>query len=222
MANTIEVTATPSILIWHLLQELGKYIPNANAVYQPNLAYSDGLKALRDQNLQKQIVDVSALPLLLFNRSTIRNSEVFGKRSRLNVIQQQQAAKEVGEVSNLAADKYKVLMGEMDFRFLYVTTAMEEMERFEMLYMTGVHVKNIKNITIDLPNIGLVEYKVSWESLEDFELNLDEGYYKTIGATAKIHGPFIVSLGESIGVITDIFTGGVVNLHVEAEKDGEA
>jgi hypothetical protein len=215
MADNIEVTATPSILIWHLLQEVAKYIPNANAVYQPTLSYADGLKALRDQNLSKQIVDVSALPLLLFNRSTIRNSEIFGKRSRLNVIQQQQAAKgNVGDDLTLPADKYKVLMGELDFRFMYVTTAMEELERFEMLYMTGVHIKNIKVIKIDLPDIGTVEYKVEWESLQDFELNLDDGYYKTIGATAKIHGPFIVSLGESIGTIQDIFTGGVVNLHI--------
>lgn len=208
----IEVASTPSILIYHLLQEVGKYLPNASAVYQPSLNYADGLRALREENQRKQIIDTTALPLLLFNRSTLRNNEVLGSRSRLR-------ASQASQESTLERGMYKVLMGEMDFRFLYVTTSMEELERFEMLYMTGVHVHNIKKVTITLPVLGELEYKISWQSLEDFELNIDDGYYKTIGSTAKVTGPFVVSLGEKLALIRDIYALGAVEIHIHGDED---
>lgn len=215
-AKKVEVTATPSILIYYLLQEVGKYLPSANAVYQPSLSYADGLRALREENSRKQLVDTTALPLLLFNRSTIRNSEVFNKRARLR------ASHPILDVSGQPTpdhDQFRVLMGEMDFRFLYVTTSMEELERFELLYMTGVEVKNVKKIKITLPLVGELEYKIDWQSLEDFELSIDDGYYKTIGATAKVTGPFVVSMGEKLALIRDIYGAGAVNIHIHGSDE---
>lgn len=203
-ADEIDVYSTPSMVVWQLLQELGKHLPNATALYQPSLSYRDGLEALRAQNEKKQVVDKTALPLLLFNRSTLRSSEVFGKRSRHKV---NHPTKE---------EQLKVLMGEFDFRFMYVTTQMEELERFEMLYSTSSIVKNEKRFTLQLPELDdYLEYKVEWQSLEDFELSIDEGYYKTIGAQAKVTGAFLVSTGERISRIKNIFTGGAVQLHIK-------
>ena len=208
-ADKIDVYSTPSMVVWQLLQELGKHLPNATALYQPNLSYRDGLEALRAQNEKKQVVDKTALPLLLFNRSTLRNNEVYGKRSRHKMLHP------LGDDGS-KIEQLKVLMGEFDFGFLYVTTQMEELERFEMLYTTSSIVKNEKLFRLHLPELDdYLEYKVEWQSLEDFELSIDEGYYKTIGAQAKVTGAFLVSTGEPITRIKNIFTGGAVQMHIK-------
>ncbi|MCP4526688.1 MAG: hypothetical protein GY833_12360 [Aestuariibacter sp.] len=208
-ADKIDVYSTPSMVVWQLLQELGQHLPNATALFQPNLSYRDGLEALRAQNDKKQVFDTTALPLLLFNRSTLRSNEVFGKRSRQKIIHPK-------DDSGTDHTQLKVLMGEFDFRFLYVTTQMEELERFEMLYSTSSAVKNEKRFKLHIPALDdYLEYKVEWESLEDFQLSIDEGYYKTIGAQAKVRGAFIVSTGESLARIKNIFTGGAVQIHIK-------
>lgn len=208
-ADKIDVYSTPSMVVWRLLQELGQHLPNATALYQPNLSYRDGLESLRAQNEKKQIVDASALPLLLFNRSTLRSNEVYGKRSRHKILNPKDG-------DGKTMEQIKALMGEFDFRFMYVTTQMEELERFEMLYTTSSVVKNEKKFQLHIPELDdYLEYKVEWQSLEDFELSIDEGYYKTIGAQAKVTGAFLVSTGKRISQIQNIFTGGAVQLHIE-------
>lgn len=205
-ANKIDIYSTPSMVVWRLLQELGGHLPNATALYQPNLSYRDGLESLRAQNEKKQIVDPSALPLLLFNRSTLRSSEIYARRTSHRVLHPK------GD----AMEQVKVLLGEFDFRFLYVTTQMEELERFEMLYTTSSAVKNEKRFEVHIPELDdTLEYKVQWESLQDFELSIEDGYYKTIGAQAKVSGAFVVSTGTKIAQIQNIFTGGAVQLHIQ-------
>ncbi|RXF04087.1 hypothetical protein [Pseudoalteromonas sp. PS5] len=217
------VVATPSLVTYYLLKEIGNYLPNVNAIFTPSLDYQDGLRAFRTANQKKQVIDPTALPLLLFNRSTINNNDIYAGRSGHTLLAKKYRSENPlnPHQCQTAVDKYPVLFGDMTFKFMYITSSMEELERFEMLYSVAGGLREISAVSVDIPDIGQIEYKLTWKALQDFTVDVGDSATKSIGAEVIVRGPFIVSKNETLALITNIFASEGVNLHLLCESKAQ-
>lgn len=182
-------------------------------VYDEKLSYETGIRCLRsDNNLVNDAP--TPFPLLIFNRSVMRYNPHAGLR-RSTTSKVIRRGEGIEGISDTQALIYDVVHGNFDFRFLYTTTLMEEMELFEIRYLAKAKggESSISSFSVRVPEFasepggGYCDYYITWNDLEEKVIEIDSNYYKTLAGSATVTGMYFVAQDEPGELITKISIG---------------
>lgn len=193
----IIITTVASVLK-ELTTQIATKVPDMKKVYNPELTYDEGIKLLRGNvDFEELISNAGETPIFMFNRTALKRTETFGRRMK--------QAPVVKDNDAGTAKEYKSDFLEFEFRFLYVTPSLRNLEQFEMGYMVGDGIKDLKDFELDLTEFSIdpFKYQVDWKPLEDIQVMVQDKYYKGLGGFAKVSGNFLIETG-STKLITEI------------------
>lgn len=183
----MEVLSTITLVMKALIDKLKLVNPDMHAVYNPQMDYESSVNRIRANKGNQGTADKPSLPMLAYNRSSLRRNPDIGQRSAKLAITN--LNKVVGTL-----DSYKVFQGEFDFRFAYFTKEMADLESFEVEYNSYEGFTKETQITVNTndPNIGTLTYFITWTfPLEDIDLAIDGNYFKSVAGSVKVAGWFI-------------------------------
>ena len=179
-----------AFVIKEFLDNIHRQFPEIAFVYDENLEYTSASAAFRrHQNISGATDEF--LPAFAFRRNVLRWRESGnGRRSTVcSVIDK--------KVSEDKAFKYRAVSGTLDIEFLFIETVAEELEKFEMLYLSDSLLNRKKILTVPIPELGEFEYQVEFNALESKTMNIDDNYYKAVQGTVGISGMFLLFEGTS-------------------------
>lgn len=170
------------------VQTLQKFIGKINYVFSENVEYEAGSKKWRSENAGHP--STNTFPLFIFNRSVIRYSELGA--GRRNVVQ---TALLPGATTADPYTTFKFMLGEIDINFLLVDSSFDELENFEISYMTEVGQPTQKEFSYQLPTLGDFRFFTKFEPLEGIEVVIDQNHYKGLTGKINIRGFYFVATG---------------------------
>jgi len=159
-------------------------------VYNPELSYDEGVKYLRaGVDFNDVITDAGEAPVFMFNRSALRRAEMIGRRWNAKPM--------VRDNDAGTAQEYRSSFAEFEMRFLFVTRDFRVLEEFEMGYVIGEGVKDIKQFDVDMSDFGLNDftYLTSWKPLEEIQVMVEAKSYAGIAGSVVIKGQFLLQRG---------------------------
>jgi len=159
-------------------------------VYNPELSYDEGVKYLRaGVDFNDVITDAGEAPVFMFNRSALRRAEMIGRRWNAKPM--------VRDNDAGTAQEYRSGFAEFEMRFLFVTRDFRVLEEFEMGYVIGEGVKDIKQFDVDMSDFGLNDftYLTSWKPLEEIQVMVEAKSYAGIAGSVVIKGQFLLQRG---------------------------
>jgi len=181
----VEALSTVALVMKALVDKLKTVEPNMHTVFDPQLDYESSINMVRANKPSQGNANNPTLPLLAFSRSSLRRQPDIGQRS---------ARFAVNNLDKIAGtlDGYKVFRGEFDFRFVYFAKDISEIESFEIDYNSYEGFTKQTKITINIPNLGELDYFITWTfPLDDITLSKEGNYYKAISGSVKVDGWFI-------------------------------
>lgn len=186
------IVVTPIVAVMkELTTQMALKHPNMKKVYNPELSYDEGVKYLRaGVDFNDIVSNAGETPIFMFNRSALRRTEQIGRRFDAKPI--------VRDVDAGTAQEYRSGFCEFEMRFLYITSDFRVLEEFEMGYVVGEGVKDIKDFEVDLSDFGIgnFTYLTSWKPLEEIQVGVEGSSYTGIAGTVTIKGNFIVLRSE--------------------------
>lgn len=214
-----EVLTTSTLVMYELIQKIKRELPDTKYVYDEGLSYESAIKKFRDdQNMNAgDEIDGTgdsgtseedpasfALPLFAFRRSILRYAEAMGGIGRRSATKKATYPLH-GDIANYVSAT--IIQAEFDIEFAYITREIQDMERFEVAYLSQKGFTDGEKLTIDFPELSeTMQYQVDFkENLDDKTINVEENYFKTIVGKFTIRGYFLVFKGqvrriESIGL----------------------
>jgi hypothetical protein len=177
------------------LGTLPKFDHKINAVYSEELEYTAALKKFRDENSSSPIENT--FPLLVFKRGVLRHTDVGISRRTVtkNVVNPDMAAKKF--------DTFKAVFGEFDIDFLLLSDNMDDLENFEISYLSEAGQKNDKGFSYEIPGLGSFDHYVHYNLLDDKSIEIEQNHWKGLYGSATIRGFYFVATGEA-KMITEI------------------
>lgn len=175
-------------------QVLREEFPNCNIVFLEELSFEKGLAVFRQGNSYDGNSETT-FPMIIYTREPLRYQEMgIGKRLR----------NKTGRlIVNDRAVLYNAVAGELIFNFMYVHSDIRLIEQFEVAYHTEDCLSNIKELIVDIKDIGDFKYFLDAEPISSVELNHEGVDYKSIVGSIKVRGNYFTFKGES-GFISNI------------------
>lgn len=170
---------------------------DCNFVYDPQLSYETAIRKFRQDSVMNQDA-LSALPLFVFKRSVLRWLEDGLAPSRRLT-----ASRGKKILSDGKALIYTPIFGEFDLDFLYLNKTMEDIEKFEITYLSDEGISGTREFKLNLPELGEFTYFADYNELQELEVNFENNFYKGLVGTIKIRGMFFTFRTES-GIILNI------------------
>lgn len=173
-------------------------MPSCNYVFDPNLSYETAIKEFRAQN-NFEDRDRLALPLFAYKRSNLRYLEDgLAPTKRVN------HSRGVLKLDEKRVLTYTPVYAEFTMEFLYINPKSEEIEQFEIAYLSEEGITGTKQFDVELPDLGVFNYFVSWQpDLVDLEIQDEQNNYKAIAGSCTIRGFYFTFRSES-SIILDI------------------
>lgn len=207
-----EVISTVALSLNAFIQAVKLEIPDIRTVYDEKLSYETALEAVRANNNLEQIT-ADAFPVFAFRRSVLRYADPSGPGRRASGILAKRNVN--GSGLDNTSEIYRLVHGEYDVNFLYITKDVSSMEKFEILYLAEEGISSYKELEVDLnAELGLsLPYYVDYPPLEDKVFETDGNFYKMIQGTVKIRGFYPVLRAKSKHIleinakIRDAFSG---------------
>jgi hypothetical protein len=191
---------TVSLVLNAFNNRIKEVLPEINTVYDPNLDPGSSKELSRIDN-EYNLTDsnTSKFPLLVYNRSVLNRSDTIGKRGYKRVYDP--------DITKLNVDEFRINHALFDFRYLFVSNKMTEIEEFEILHANRLGLHSIFNFDLDLSkvNLGTWHYFVDWvDTLDSMNTTIQGSTYKTISGICSIRGFFITIVGTR-PVINNIY-----------------
>lgn len=171
-------------------------MPNVGVVYDPDFSYESGLsRFIEKSNYNKTEVDPKS-DLFIYNRTITEDSQLgIASRARNTI-----ATLRVG--SDIL--KYSCAYSEYDLNFMYVSHSIEMLEKFETVYNSNSGISAIKEVTVNMQDLGDFKYFINALPLTDVTITGEGGVtYKGIIGIMRVRGFFYVFEGKS-AVIEEI------------------
>ena len=164
---------------------------NLPTVGDPQLDYESAIRNYRAKNKMLGLTE-KATRLFAFARDPLRVSPHGpGRRSFASI--------EVDASLPTSVSVIKVVFAELPIRFMFASPNMPELEAFELAYMAGEGIRQVKTLTTTFPAFHTpLEHYVHWEpALETLELRTtEESYRQTVSGSAVIQGWWFVFRDE--------------------------
>lgn len=208
MANNVngldEVKSTVALTLFSFINKIKSEIPNVKVVYDENLSYLTAKETFRANNNLPDLTNTDLYPLFAFKRSVLRWVEPAGPGRRMNSMSVRQDLTSAPTNRAGHSNVYKVVHGEFDLQFLYITKTASDLEKFEILYLSDEGISAYKEIDVDLTveNLGVFNYYADYQPLEDKSFEVDEVYYKMISGSTKIKGFYPILRGTSKHILS--------------------
>lgn len=170
-------------------------MPDCRYVYDPDLSYESGVQRLRANNKMNEIEGKNGnqpLPLFIFRRTALMYPEE-GQAPNIRATHGTGAMK----IADGVAVKYGFTHAEFSVDFLYINPNMEQMEQFEITYLSKRGISGTTEFPVDLGDLGEFKYFLSWNDVIDVEVQTEGNYFKGIASTVKIRGFFFVFESEA-------------------------
>ena len=200
MAKTInytdsmnDVVSTVGPVLQVFLNEVVKAeMSDCNFVYDPNLSYETAIKKFRSDS-QMNDDSISPMPLFIFRRTQLKwNEEGLAPNRRLTSYKA--AKKNLSDGNTLI---YTPLHAEFDIEFLYLNKTMEDIEKFEIVYLSDEGISGTREFTLDLPELGDFKYFADYNELQDLSVEFENNYYKGLVGVITVRGMFFTFRSES-------------------------
>ncbi|MCK5617229.1 hypothetical protein KAR91_85990 [Candidatus Pacearchaeota archaeon] len=184
-----DVLTTPTHVLYHFEQMVRKEMPNCNVIYDSELSYESVLASIMNaDNYSNE--GGTPLPVLGYNRTQLVASEIAGPGRRMrNLI----GGLRVGD--NML--KYGVSHSEFDIQFVYLTTAVEQADKFEVVYESDEGISGSKELIVNMGALGDFSYFLTFDDLISRDVNLNEQFYKAIMGSIKVRGYYFTFRGTS-------------------------
>jgi hypothetical protein len=189
--NDVVDTIGPSLQVF-INEVVKEEMPDCKFVYDPNLSYETAIKKLRENSQMNQDLS-TALPLFVFRRSNLRWPEDgIAPNRRLT------SAKAISRnLSDGKAIIYTPIFAEYDLEFLYINKNMEDIEKFEITYLSDEGISGTRQYVVRLPELGDFNHFAEYNELSSLEVNYEENFFKGLIGTIKIRGMFFTFRSES-------------------------
>lgn len=191
----MKILTNVTLVIQELLNGLKGISANPKLIFDPTLGYEESITGLRALRTMMTIQDAKTFPLIAWNRSPIVPEESLGRRKIY--------PKGVHPDTSDGFRLYKSVFGQFEFRMIYISDNIPDIEAFELLYATASGVNSVKKITTTFPEIGSFDYFLTWEDLADITFNKEGNVYIYIGASAIIRGGFVIFNDDDPGGTLD-------------------
>lgn len=214
------VISTVALVMESFIDLVKSEVSGVKVVYDENLSYESAVEKFRANN-ETTGEDTSFYPMFAFRRSVLRHAEVAGpgKRALSSRALMNLTAKGQNEGSNV----YRILHGEFDIDFLFITKSVRAMEEFEILYLGEEGISSKKEIEVPLEEIGgPLRYFATYLDLEDKQFESDQNYFKLIQGRVTVRGFYPVLRGTSKHILSiearirDFLTEVYANINITA------
>ena len=196
-----------TFILDELMNKIEAWSPNLAMVKDEQLTYDTSLAKYRsDQGLQDGAK--VPLPLLAFRRTVLRYTEGEKGIGRRNLSSKPCIRNADGTVSI-----YSAIHCEFDIPFQYYSRDIEDIERFELTYLSQRSLSDTTKLTVEFEDIGEWDFFLEFGQLDDKIINIEDSYYKALVGQFKVRGYFLTfkETGKIIEVITakikDLDTG---------------
>ena len=172
------------------LDNIERQFPDVAFVYDEQLTYETAVAAFRRNENISGGTD-AFLPAFSFRRNVLRwREEGSGRRSTVC-----SALDRI--VDGDSAFRYKMISGTLDLEFQFYETVAEELEKFEMIYLSDSLLNREHILRVPIPEVSTFEYQVKFEALESKIFNVEQNYYKAVQGLVRISGMFLLFEGTS-------------------------
>ncbi len=187
-----------ALVLAELKDRLATAVPDLKYIFDHSLTYDTATKKLRATNeLTSVVSDAGERPLFVCNRSPLKHREDIGRR--INVISNKK------DIPNLTTELVKSTYAMFDLRFLIIAPNIRRLEQLEVEYLAEEGVTSIRKLTLNIPALtpNNFSFGVTWEELEDFQIESENSFYNVLSGSAIVQGPFlmITGSGDLIGQI---------------------
>ncbi len=181
------VSTTVALTLESFIAAIKSEMTDVKIVYDEKFSYETALEIFRANNSSTGTL-TDAYPLFAFRRSVLRYVEPAGpgRRATSMMAKRDMTGQNYPGESNI----YKMVHGEIDVNFMYITKSVFDLEKFEILYLSEEGISSYKELEVNLESeLGLsLPYFCSYEPLEDKFFESENMYYKMIQGTVKIRG----------------------------------
>lgn len=190
-----EVVGTAVLVLDAFIKSVKNEIPEVKVVYDEKLSYDTAVEVFRAGNSTTG-ENTAMYPLFAFRRTVLRIAETASPGRRMSGVQVRRDLDELGQAG--ASELYKVLHGEFDIEFLFITKSAKQLERFEVLYLCEEGISANKEIEVPLPEMDAsLLYFATYPELDDKQFESDSIYYKMIQGKVTVRGFYPVLRGQS-------------------------
>ena len=205
-----KAVSTHALVLNEWLNSIDRVMAGTQYVYDEGLSVDNALTRLRaarereggNSNDPTNPFAKREFPLLTFKRGALKYSENgIGRRS--TVLSPCLPISEQEILDGKRPGLYKVVHGVFPVDFIYYTDSIEEIERFEVEYLSEFQVAESKELSVGIPDLGNFSYYLKYQPLTDFNTSLKDMNYKAIVGSVEVSG-FFFSINGSGAVITEI------------------
>jgi hypothetical protein len=187
-SSLLDVVNTMGLVLKGVIDDcVRKEIPNCSYVYDPDLSYETGLRRLR-QNNQMNVSSKDPMPLFIFRRSALKHPD---SAQAPNKRLQHSVGYALVEGENKGV-RYTALHAEFDVDFIFVSQSQQEIEQFEITYLSEEGISGTREISVEIPMLGSFKYFLSFNELADLTINVQDNYYKALLSSMKVRGIFFI------------------------------
>lgn len=181
------VISTVALSLASFINEVKLEVPEIKLVYDEKLSFETAIEKFRADNELADDKKEEAYPLFAFNRSVLRKSprgaggRASGILARRNVDLLQKPKH---------SDIFRLVWGEYDVNFLYITKSIRKLELFEILYLAEAGISSRKDLKVNLEaELGeTFSYYAEYMALTDKVFETDNVVYKMVQGQAVVSG----------------------------------
>jgi hypothetical protein len=189
-SSTKSVVSNIAPTVVGFIRTLGLFDQAINHVYHESLDYAEALKKWRSENAARP--ELNTFPLVIYKRSPLRHSEhgVGRRMVTQNVV-------DLSGSSSEPAPTFRSMLGVLDVDFVFVHPDANELENFEISYMTETGQQKEKKFSYQVPGVGTLEFFTKYELLEGIQVSIDQNHYMALSGRVSIRGFYFVATGQT-------------------------
>ncbi len=183
MENWTVLTPIPLIMD-AILKEIQKLYTDATFKFDPTLTYEESIRGVRSVRSSFDITKEQVFPLMTFSMTQLLP---------YTIVRKQFPHKK--DIPNLAAKEYKARYCAFDINWRWYYSDIVAMKTFETMFATETSINLVKDVTLDMNDIGLFDYQVvwPWEGLAGISYNKKDNLYMSCDGSAKVMGEFVMA-----------------------------
>lgn len=196
MTNWTVLTPIP-IIMEEILNQIKTLYPDCTFKFDPTLTYEESIKGVRALRSAFDITNEQVFPLMTFTLGVLKPYEIPRK-------QFPQVRNSTNPLFQGKDYKSRYCSFEVPFKWYYSDIIASK--TFEVMFATETSINLVKNVFVDLNDIGTFEYQVVWDfmSLESVSYNKQNNLYMSCDSKFTVTGEFVMLSDVPVKYIEEI------------------
>lgn len=182
MANWTCLTPIP-LVANAVLEGIKKLYPDVNFKFDPTLTYEESIKGVRAMRSSFDVTKETVFPLMTFSLTQLLPYTIMRKQFPVQKV-----------IPDGIAKEYKSRFCAFDLNWKWYYSDIIASKTFEVMFATETSINLVKDVTLNMNDIGQFEYQVvwPWEGLSAVTYNKKDNLYMSCDGTAKVMGEFVM------------------------------